>query len=119
MLERMHRNLSGLLARDGIQALRQGSMPRSKLLDAFRSTPHSVLFATSSFWEGVDVQGRALECLIITKLPFRVPTTPILEARTERIDRLGGDSFRDLAIPLAVIRFKQGFGRLIDRKSVV
>ena len=116
MLERMHRNLSGLLARDGIQALRQGSMPRSKLLDAFRSTPHSVLFATSSFWEGVDVQGRALECLIITKLPFRVPTTPILEARTERIDRLGGDSFRDLAIPLAVIRFKQGFGRLIRSK---
>ena len=117
MLERVHRNLAGLLARDGIQALRQGSMPRSRLLDAFRSTPHSVLFATSSFWEGVDVQGRALECLIITKLPFRVPTTPILEARTERIDRLGGDSFRDLAIPLAVIRFKQGFGRLIRSKS--
>jgi len=116
MLERMHRNLAPILAREAMPPLRQGSMPRDRLLETFRVTPHGVLFATSSFWEGVDVQGKALQCLVITKLPFRVPTTPILEARTERIDQLGGNSFAELAIPLAVIRFKQGFGRLIRSK---
>ena len=116
-LDRASSALAGSLAREGITVLRQGAMPRTKLLDAFRSSPRAALFATSSFWEGVDVQGRALECLILCKLPFRVPTTPLLEARTERIDRLGGDSFRELSIPLAVIRFKQGFGRLIRSKT--
>ena len=116
-LDRASTALSGPLAREGITVLRQGSMPRTKLLDAFRSAPRAALFATSSFWEGVDVQGRALECLVLCKLPFRVPTTPLLEARTERIDRLGGDSFHELSVPLAVIRFKQEFGRLIRSKT--
>lgn len=101
----------------GITAFRQGEMPRHRLLEAFRSTPRAVLFATSSFWEGVDVQGRALECLILTKLPFSVPTTPILEARAEYIDRLGGSSFYEMTIPMAVIKFKQGFGRLIRSRT--
>jgi ATP-dependent DNA helicase DinG len=116
-LERVFNALSSELAEEGIVALRQGEMPRHRLLEVFRSTPRAALFATSSFWEGVDVQGRALECLIITRLPFHVPTTPILEARTERIDRNGGNSFRELTVPLAVIRFRQGFGRLIRSKT--
>lgn len=101
----------------GITCLRQGEMPRHRLLEAFRSTKKAALFATSSFWEGVDVQGSSLECLVLTKLPFSVPTTPILEARTERIDRLGGSSFYELTVPMAVIKFKQGFGRLIRSKT--
>lgn len=116
-LQRVHEALQRQLADEGMTVLRQGSMPRHKLLELFRSSPRAVLFATSSFWEGVDVQGRALECLVLSRLPFKVPTTPILEARSERIDRSGGDSFRQLTVPLAVIKFKQGFGRLIRSKS--
>lgn len=116
-LEKVYTALRPVLTRAGMNPIRQGEMPRSRLVDAFRSTPRSVLFATSSFWEGVDVPGRALECLILTRLPFSVPTTPILEARTERIDRRGGNSFTELTVPMAVIRFKQGFGRLIRTKN--
>jgi ATP-dependent DNA helicase DinG len=105
------------LAQAGLAVFRQGEMPRHRLLQSFRSASHAVLFATSSFWEGVDVQGQALECLILTKLPFSVPSTPILEARSERIDRLGGSSFYDYNVPMAVIKFKQGFGRLIRSKT--
>ncbi|MGI8908280.1 MAG: helicase C-terminal domain-containing protein [Candidatus Sumerlaeaceae bacterium] len=101
----------------GITTFRQGEMPRHRLLEAFRSSSRAALFATSSFWEGVDVQGRALECLILTKLPFSVPTTPILEARAEHIDRRGGSSFYEMTVPMAVIKFKQGFGRLIRSKT--
>ncbi len=116
-MERSYAALAGPLAREAITAMRQGQMPRTKLLEAFRTTPRCALFATSSFWEGVDVPGRALECLILARLPFRVPTNPILEARTERIDRLGGNSFMEMSIPLAVIHFKQGFGRLIRTRT--
>jgi ATP-dependent DNA helicase DinG len=76
-----------------------------------------VLFGTDSFWQGVDVHGEALECVIIPRLPFRVPTEPIIEARVEAIDKRGGNSFMDFSVPQAVIKFKQGFGRLIRRKS--
>lgn len=116
-LETVFRSVHQQLAQEGIVALRQGEMPRHRLLELFRTSSRAALFATSSFWEGVDVQGKALETLILARLPFRVPTTPILEARTERIDRNGGDSFRELTIPLAVIKFKQGFGRLIRSKN--
>ncbi|MBX7244563.1 MAG: DEAD/DEAH box helicase family protein [Candidatus Sumerlaeaceae bacterium] len=116
-LQKTHAGLAEPLARVGITALRQGEMPRHRLLESFRGHERAALFATSSFWEGVDVKGSALECLIITKLPFHVPTTPILEARAERIDLLGGDSFREMSLPLAVVRFKQGFGRLIRSKT--
>lgn len=100
-----------------ITPLKQGMMARTILLDTFRQDTSSVLFATDSFWEGVDVAGDALQCVILPKLPFRVPTEPIIEARTEAIDARGGNSFMELAVPQAVIKFRQGFGRLVRRKT--
>lgn len=100
-----------------IKAIKQGELPRNKLLNLFKSSSRCALFATASFWEGVDVQGDSLESVIITKLPFSVPSTPLLEARAERLEKLGGNSFYELSLPLAVIKFKQGFGRLIRSKS--
>lgn len=91
----------------------QGSMSKAGLLDRFRRTPNAVLFATSSFWQGVDVQGEQLSCVIIDKLPFAVPTDPIVAARTRFIDENGGKSFFDYSVPQAVITLKQGIGRLI------
>ncbi|MCK5558750.1 MAG: helicase, partial [Candidatus Hydrogenedentes bacterium] len=95
----------------------QGGAPRHKLLGMFKKNVGSVLFATDSFWEGVDVAGEALECVILAKLPFRVPTEPVLEARAEKIESDGGNSFVEYTVPQAVIRFRQGFGRLIRRRS--
>lgn len=91
----------------------QGSMMKSALLDRFKKTPNAVLFATSSFWQGVDVRGEQLSCVIIDKLPFAVPTDPIVAARTRFIDENGGKSFFDYSVPNAVITLKQGVGRLI------
>jgi ATP-dependent DNA helicase DinG len=91
----------------------QGSMSKAGILDRFRKTPNAVLFATSSFWQGVDVQGEQLSCVIIDKLPFAVPTDPIVAARTRFIDDNGGKSFFDYSVPQAVITLKQGIGRLI------
>ncbi|NLC71327.1 MAG: helicase [Desulfuromonadaceae bacterium] len=101
----------------GFHCLRQGEENRHRLLKTFAADPTSVLFATDSFWEGVDVPGRALEQIIITRLPFRVPTDPILEARAEALEKAGGDPFREYTVPQAVIRFKQGFGRLIRNRT--
>jgi len=91
----------------------QGSMSKAGLLERFRKTPNAVLFATSSFWQGVDVRGEQLSCVIIDKLPFAVPTDPIVAARTRFIDDNGGKSFFDYSVPNAVITLKQGVGRLI------
>ena len=91
----------------------QGSAPRHVLLQQFRETPHAVLFGTSSFWQGVDVQGEQLSCVVVDKLPFAVPTDPILRARTDAITAAGGNAFNELHVPQAVIALKQGFGRLI------
>ena len=93
--------------------LKQGDAPKSALLDAFRLTPNAVLFGTSSFWQGVDVQGEQLSCVIIDRLPFAVPSDPIVAARVKAIDRGGGNAFNDYQVPSAVITLKQGFGRLI------
>jgi ATP-dependent DNA helicase DinG len=93
--------------------LRQGDAPRTALLDKFRSTPHAVLFATSSFWQGVDVQGQQLSAVIIDRLPFAVPTDPVVAARVRLINEDGGNAFSDYQVPQAVIALKQGFGRLI------
>jgi ATP-dependent DNA helicase DinG len=101
----------------GITPLKQGSEGRHRLLERFKKDISSVLFATDSFWEGVDVEGEALQCVILTKLPFKVPNDPVLEARMEYIEKQGGNPFMELAVPLAVIKFKQGLGRLIRRKT--
>ncbi len=101
----------------GLAVLRQGDANRHMLLERFLREPRSVLFATDSFWEGVDVRGDALRGVIITKLPFRVPTEHIEEARVEEIARRGGNPFRDHALPQAVLKLKQGFGRLIRSRS--
>ncbi|MFN0277333.1 MAG: ATP-dependent DNA helicase [Pyrinomonadaceae bacterium] len=100
-------------SRLGYPCFLQGSMSKTGLLEKFRSTPHAVLFATSSFWQGVDVRGDQLSCVIIDKLPFAVPTDPIVQARSKHIDENGGRSFQDYSVPQAVITLKQGVGRLI------
>jgi ATP-dependent DNA helicase DinG len=93
--------------------LRQGDAPKSALLEEFRLTPNAVLFATSSFWQGVDVQGEQLSCVIIDRLPFAVPSDPVVAARVKTIDADGGNAFFQYQVPAAVITLKQGFGRLI------
>jgi ATP-dependent DNA helicase DinG len=87
------------------------------MLEIMRESDNAVIFGLDSFWEGVDIRGDALKCLIITKLPFEVPTEPITLARTEDIEQRGGNSFYEYSLPRAVIKFRQGFGRLIRSKT--
>jgi ATP-dependent DNA helicase DinG len=102
-----------LLGELDFHMLLQGDAPKSALLEEFRLTPHAVLFATSSFWQGVDVQGEQLSCVIIDRLPFAVPSDPVVAARVKAIDADGGNAFFQYQVPAAVITLKQGFGRLI------
>jgi ATP-dependent DNA helicase DinG len=95
----------------------QGSAPRSQLLNQFRETPHAVLFATSSFWQGVDVVGEALSCVIVDKLPFASPGDPITAARIDAIRARGGDPFGEYQVPLAILALQQGLGRLIRHRG--
>jgi ATP-dependent DNA helicase DinG len=101
----------------GISTLRQGQDDRARLLARFNDDPTSVLFATESFWQGVDAPGDALKVVVVCRLPFRVPTDPVLTARTELIETRGGNAFADLALPEAVMKLRQGFGRLIRRST--
>jgi ATP-dependent DNA helicase DinG len=117
LLKRVYNRIAPSLENMGLHPMRQGETNRNLLLNRFRESQGGVLFGTDSFWEGVDVQGEALEMVIITRLPFRVPTEPVLEARAEHIAASGGDPFIEYTVPQAVIKFKQGFGRLIRSKG--
>lgn len=105
------------LRQRGITMFRQGDEDRARLLAQFTQDISSVLFATDSFWEGVDAPGETLKLVILCRLPFRVPSDPVIAARMEAINRAGGNSFYDYALPGAVMRLKQGFGRLMRRSS--
>jgi ATP-dependent DNA helicase DinG len=122
-LRQVWQELEGRFQGSYLRPMKQGDANRRELLEAFRNTEHAVLFGTDSFWEGVDVAGEALRSVIIVKLPFKVPTEPVIEARTEMISEGGGHPFMDYALPNAIVKFKQGFGRLIrhrrDRGCVV
>ena len=109
----MHQLHDQLLGELSFPMLLQGNAPKNALLEEFRLTPNAVLFATASFWQGVDVQGEQLSCVIIDKLPFAVPNDPVVAARIRAIDDDGGNAFFDYQVPSAVISLKQGFGRLI------
>jgi len=102
---------------ENINLLRQGAMPRYELLKNFKKNENSVLLGTATFWQGIDVPGKSLECVIITKLPFSVPDDPITEARMELIEYRGGNPFMEYQMPQAIMMFKQGFGRLIRARS--
>ncbi|MCX8035595.1 MAG: helicase [Candidatus Sumerlaeia bacterium] len=117
LLRRLYNALKDRLNEAGFTPLRQGETNRHILLQQFRRERAPVLFATSSFWEGVDVKGEALVCLILTRLPFRVPTDPIIQARVEHLQNQGVDAFAHYTVPQAVIKFKQGFGRLIRHRT--
>lgn len=101
----------------GIELMKQGDDDRFRLLDKFKYDDSSVLFATDSFWQGIDVPGNSLSQVIIVKLPFTVPNDPVFSARCELIEKRGGSSFAELSIPEAIIKFRQGFGRLVRRSS--
>jgi ATP-dependent DNA helicase DinG len=117
-LEAVHRLLAPRLERAKRFVVRQGDrMGRSQMLDLFKSVGNGVLFGTASFWEGVDVQGEALSNVIITKLPFEMPNHPLVEARHNEIKRKGGNPFMERTVPEAILRLKQGVGRLIRTKN--
>lgn len=116
MLKQCHEQLAKRMHDHRYNLLKQGDDNRQTLLHKFKTTERAVLFGTDSFWEGVDVSGEALRCVIIVKLPFKVPTEPITQARTEAITENGGDAFFDYSLPNAIVKFKQGFGRLIRNK---
>ena len=118
MMDEVYEVVSDYLDGLGIVSFRQGGgLSRSQMLDAFKQDTDSVLFGTSSFWEGVDVQGKSLSSVIITKLPFEVPTHPVMEAKIRQVEEQGGNSFMEFSLPEAILRLKQGFGRLIRTKT--
>lgn len=114
-LEEIYARIAPVLEERGISCYRQGGEDRNRLLELFREDVASVLFATDSFWEGIDAPGATLRLVVVCRLPFRVPTDPVQRARSEAIEGAGGNSFFDYSLPQAVIKLKQGFGRLMRR----
>ena len=118
MMDEVHEVVADYLDGLGIISFKQGGdLSRSQMLEAFKRDTDSVLFGTSSFWEGVDVRGESLSNVIITKLPFEVPTHPVMEAKIKQVEEQGGNSFMEFSLPEAILRLKQGFGRLIRTKT--
>jgi ATP-dependent DNA helicase DinG len=117
MLNAAFSAVSPELENQGIPVLKQGDDERSRLLDRFINEKASVLFATHSFWEGIDAPGDTLEVVVLCRLPFKVPTDPVHTARMEYIRKNGGNPFFELALPEAVMKLKQGFGRLMRRNT--
>lgn len=109
--------VSNELTDTGLFPMLQGELPNRTMLEIMRESTNSIIFGLDSFWEGVDVKGDALKCLIITKLPFDVPTEPMVSARVEAIRRSGRDPFNEYTLPRAILKFKQGFGRLIRSRN--
>ena len=117
-MQKVAGEMQKFFAEQRINLLMQGGgAPRSKLLEQFKSTPRSVLFGTDSFWSGVDVPGEALSNVIITRLPFAVPDHPLIEAKLELIQQRGGDAFTEFSLPEAILKLRQGVGRLIRTKT--
>lgn len=117
MLKQCYQMLQSRMEAGKYYPLKQGDDNRNNLLQQFKSRDRSVLFGTDSFWEGVDVAGEALRCVIIVKLPFKVPSEPIIQARTEALKAEGKDPFMEYSLPNAIVKFKQGFGRLIRNRK--
>jgi len=111
------RSVAARGARARPRVLVQGRAPKQQLLEDFRQDGRALLVATMSFWEGVDVPGRALRLVVLEKIPFGVPTDPVVRARAAALEARGGDPFRELIVPAAAIMLKQGFGRLLRRQQ--
>ena len=116
-IAQMERFYEALTERSPFPLFRQGQMPKNQLLKVFKETPQAVLCASSIFWQGVDVQGDALRVVIIDKLPFLVPSEPLVAARINRLEEQGRNSFVDYSLPEAIISLKQGLGRLIRSRQ--
>ncbi len=117
MLRTCYQITEGRLQAMGLRLFKQGDISRNLLLEGFKKGTNSVLFGTDSFWEGVDVAGEALRCVVLVRIPFQVPNDPLVEAQHEAVQKEGKNPFFDFTIPKAIVKFKQGFGRLMRRKE--